>query len=148
MTRVYTLTHEFVTYIPDQLAEGTAYVSIPYATVVHKCFCGCGNEVVTPISPTDWRLIFDGDSISLEPSIGNWNFECRSHYWIVNNRVRWADSWSRARIEATRERDRQAKASYFRGAPTHTSHVTSPRHAERTQWWRQLMRLVWPFRQR
>jgi len=34
--------------------------------------------VVTPLSPTGWSLIFDGETVSLYPSIGNWNFPCRS----------------------------------------------------------------------
>jgi len=60
-----------------------------FGTVVHKCCCGCGNEVVTPLSQTDWQLSFDGESISLYPSIGNRNFKCKSHYWIKNNNVIW-----------------------------------------------------------
>lgn len=108
-----TLTHEFVEFIPDVLKDGTLYVSIQYATVVHKCCCGCGKEVVTPLSPTDWKLIFDGKTISLDPSIGNWSFECQSHYWIRNDRVRWAAQWSPAEIAAGRARDRGAKERYF-----------------------------------
>jgi hypothetical protein len=84
-----------------------------YATVVHKCCCGCGKEVVTPLSPTDWKLIFNGKTISLDPSIGNWGFECRSHYWIRNSRVRWAPRWSQGKIDAGRARDRFAKERYF-----------------------------------
>jgi hypothetical protein len=30
-----------------------------FAMASHLCFCGCGNKVVTPIRPTDWRLIFE-----------------------------------------------------------------------------------------
>lgn len=107
------LKHEFVEYIPEDLNEGVVYVSIKYATAVHKCCCGCGNEVTTPISPTDWRLIFDGESVSLEPSIGNWSFPCRSHYWITRNRVRWAPRWSEKEIAAARARERAAKERYF-----------------------------------
>ena len=70
------------------IEEGKIYVSIAYATAVHKCACGCGKEVVTPLSPTDWKLIFDGKTVSLDPSIGNWGFPCRSHYWVRNNRAR------------------------------------------------------------
>ena len=81
------LTHEFVEFIPDELKEGIVYVSVMFATVAHKCCCGCGREVVTPLSPTDWKLIYDGQSVSLEPSIGNWSFACQSHYWIRGNRV-------------------------------------------------------------
>ena len=32
-----TLTHEFVEFIPDVIEEGKIYVSIEYATAVHKC---------------------------------------------------------------------------------------------------------------
>jgi len=84
------MTHKFVEYIPMTLEEGVLYVSMEVGTVIHKCVCGCGREVVTPLSPTDWNLTFDGESISLYPSIGNWNFECKSHYWIQNNKVKWA----------------------------------------------------------
>ncbi len=45
-----TLKHEFVEFIPDVIEEGKIFVSIKYATAVHKCCCGCGKEVVTPLS--------------------------------------------------------------------------------------------------
>ncbi len=109
------LKHEFVEFIPDELEEGTIYVSIRFATASHLCVCGCGNKVVTPIRPTDWKLIFDGKTISLEPSIGNWSLACQSHYWIRNNRVRWAAKWSQKRIDRGRSRDRRAKEAYFAG---------------------------------
>lgn len=96
------LAHKFVTCIPDTLEDGILYISMEYATAIHKCCCGCGKEVVTPFSPFDWRLIFDGESISLEPSIGNWSFDCRSHYWITNNTVEWARRWNKKEIEACR----------------------------------------------
>jgi hypothetical protein len=69
-----TLAHEFVESIPDVLEEGKIYVSIEYATVVHECCCGCRKEVVTPLSPTDWRLIFDGKKVSIDPSNVDWSF--------------------------------------------------------------------------
>lgn len=109
------LKHEFVESLPRELEEGTIYISIPFATVGHKCCCGCGREVITPLSPTDWELTFDGETVSLDPSIGNWGFPCRSHYWIVRNQVRWARPWSEKQIERGRKRDRAAKESFFSG---------------------------------
>lgn len=103
--------HEFVEFVPDQLRDGVLYISIPYATVVHRCCCGCGNEVVTPLSPTDWKLIFDGRTISLHPSIGNWSFPCQSHYWIRDNGVEWAPRWSKEKIEAARTNGQLLKHS-------------------------------------
>lgn len=107
------LRHEFVEHIPTQLEDGTIYISLQFATAVHRCCCGCGNEVVTPFSPTDWSLIFDGESVSLDPSIGNWSFACQSHYWISRNRVKWAPRWSKQRIRAGRAADSAAKVRYF-----------------------------------
>src|SRR4051812_48089733 len=99
MTRINKITHEFVDTMPKILADGVIYVSIPYATTIHKCCCGCGNKVVTPLSPTDWTLSFNGESISLDPSIGNWSFPCQSHYWIRSNRVQWAPRWTSKEIQ-------------------------------------------------
>lgn len=107
------MTHKFVEYIPDVLEDGIIYVSITYGTVVHKCCCGCGNEVVTPLTPTDWELVFDGETISLYPSIGNWQFECRSHYWIRRNRVEWAEQWSEKEIAKGRHQDYLEKERYY-----------------------------------
>lgn len=125
MRQEIVLTHEFVEFIPDDLKEGTIYVSIRFATASHKCCCGCGKEVVTPLRPTDWKLIFDGVSISLDPSIGNWSFACRSHYWIKRNKVKWAGQWSQEEITAGRARDSLAKAKYFRTIETPVAHATS-----------------------
>jgi len=109
MTRQETLRHEFVEHIPEELEEGVLYVSITYATAAHKCACGCGREVITPFTPTDWKMTFDGETMSLAPSIGNWNFECQSHYWIRRGRVRWAPRWSREEIDRGRARDKAGK---------------------------------------
>ena len=107
------LTHKFVEFIPRELEANAIYVSIPYATAIHNCCCGCGNRVVTPLSPADWKLIFDGRSVSLEPSIGNWSFPCRSHYWIRNNRVVWSDEWTDEEVAAVRRKDARDHAAYF-----------------------------------
>ncbi len=113
MKRPIALTHEFVTVIPDEVEERTLYVSMDYATAVHKCCCGCGREVVTPLTPTDWTLIYDGVSISLDPSVGSWGLDCRSHYWIDKSTVRWAQNWSSSEVNAARSRDRRLKAIYY-----------------------------------
>jgi hypothetical protein len=118
MKQKITLMHEFVEYIPNDLKNGIIYVSITFAIAAHKCCCGCGNEVITPLSPTDWKLIFDGQSITLDPSIGNWNFACQSHYWIKCNKVEWAQQWSQKEINAGRAHDALAKKKYFDNTKT------------------------------
>ena len=72
-----------------------------YCTVIHKCICGCANDVITPISPKDWQLSFDGETISLTPSIGNWAFECKSHYWIINSEIHHAKKWAEKEVKKT-----------------------------------------------
>ena len=104
---------EFVREVPEKLEDGVLYVSIPYCTALHRCPCGCGAEVITPIAPTDWKLIFDGDSISLSPSIGNWSFPCKSHYWIRRSRIVWAEELSPEEIASIRRRDAAIKKGYF-----------------------------------
>jgi hypothetical protein len=103
--------HEFVDVIPDQIDDGVLYVCVRYATAVHHCGCGCGKEVVTPFTPTDWKVIFDGATVSLHPSIGNWSFPCQSHYWIREDKVVWAPKWSSERIARGRRADQTRKAA-------------------------------------
>jgi len=108
-----TVTHEFVEFIPDELAADTIYISIAHRTVMHKCMCGCGVEVVTPISPTDWHITFDGETVSLFPSIGNWSYACRSHYWITAGKVVWAEAWSNEEVRTARDHARRRKQEWY-----------------------------------
>ncbi|RKD92522.1 DUF6527 family protein [Mangrovibacterium diazotrophicum] len=105
------VTFKFVKTIPDSLDSGIVYITTYYNTAVHKCMCGCGNEVVTPLSPSDWELTYNGEQISLYPSIGNWSFECQSHYWIKNNKVIWAEKWSKRQIKARRRKQSRERSS-------------------------------------
>lgn len=136
MKRQTALAHEFVEFMPDQLKDGILYVSMAFATVSHKCCCGCGNEVVTPLSPTDWKLIFDGQSISLDPSVGNWSFPCKSHYWIRNGKVRWVGMWTQEEINAGRAADRMMKDKQFGDAAHGARHEEAKRPLWRKlKWW-------------
>ena len=105
--------HSFVEYIPEFLDEGYLYISIEFSTAVHLCVCGCGNKVVTPISPTDWSLTFYGDTVSLHPSIGNWSFDCKSHYWIKKNAIVHARKWYDWEVEEGRSKDTKSKSNFF-----------------------------------
>lgn len=98
------LTQVFVDTIPTDLEDGVLYVSIEFRTTMHLCACGCGNPVVLPLRPAAWALTYNGDCISMNPSIGNWSFDCRSHYWIRGGRVIWASPWSDEQIKAGRQR--------------------------------------------
>jgi hypothetical protein len=125
--------YEFVEFVPELIEAGVVYVSIPYATAIHRCACGCNHEVVTPLSPTDWGVIFDGKSVSLDPSIGNWSFECQSHYFIRRNRVLWCDQWSKDRIDLSRARDTSRKENYYKSLPSKMDESTLSSAPEKLQ---------------
>lgn len=109
-----TIQHKFVEFIPETLEDELLYISLEYCVAVHKCVCGCGNKVVTPLSPTDWELRFNGKTVSLEPSIGNWAFECKSHYWIKKGEVYHARKWEDWEIKAGRNADAKNKRLFFK----------------------------------
>ena len=113
MIRHTKLKHEFVESFPEQLQTGVLYISMEYASASHSCCCGCGEEVVTPFAPTEWKMTFDGESVALWPSIGNWNLPCRSHYIIRDGRAFEAAPWSDQQIDFERRRDRKAKDVYY-----------------------------------
>jgi hypothetical protein len=68
---------------------------------------------VTPLAPTEWSLTFDGETVSLDPSVGNWSLDCQSHYWIRRDTARWAERWSPAEIRTARARAIAAREAYY-----------------------------------
>jgi len=111
------LDHRFVELMPSTIDEGILYISLEYRTVLHRCCCGCREKVVTPIGPTDWSVTFHGDSVSLDPSVGNWALPCSSHYLIKRGRVVWARQWSQGRIDASRHAEQETKELLYGDAP-------------------------------
>lgn len=110
-------THELVGRFPDEPHHGVLYVSMEFASAMHRCMCGCGESVITPLTPTDWRMTYDGETMSLAPSVGNWSMACQSHYWLDRGRVRWSGRWTPEQVAAGRARDRLAKARAFGESP-------------------------------
>ena len=106
--------HIFTDTIPDNIEEGKLYISLRFNVIIHLCACGCKNKVVTPLSPARWKMIYDGKTISLTPSIGNWNFECESHYWINNSEIEWARKWSDKEIEHGKFYERAKRSGYYK----------------------------------
>jgi len=132
MKKPFKIRHEFVEFIPKDREKDVLYVSIPYSTAVHDCFCGCGVKVVTPISPVGWKLTYDGETVSLSPSVGNWGFPCRSHYVVESDTVLWAGDLAQEDIEAGRLRDRAARERHY-GAQEPKPHAP-PQQKKRSFW--------------
>jgi hypothetical protein len=90
------------------------YFSAPFRTAAHLCACGCGSEVITPIKPGEWTLVERHERPSLDPSVGNWNLPCKSHYWIIEGYVRWARTWSIQEIEGGRRWEQAQRQRIYR----------------------------------
>jgi len=110
VTRTNNQTKTFVVIrgaIPAELSNGKIYVNPIGNRAHHLCACGCESRVLTPLNNIEWRLIGSDLKPSLTPSVGNWNLDCQSHYWIKNGRVVWAPRWSPAEIAAGRAREQR-----------------------------------------
>ena len=99
--------------MPLNLQEGILYVSLKNQVVGHLCPCGCGNKVLIRIGKAGWEYKEDKGKISLFPSLGNWEFPCRLHYWIRMNKIKWSVDWSEEEIEEGRQSDLEKKRQYF-----------------------------------
>lgn len=131
-TRLSRYRHEFTEFIPDHLAPGVLYVSLEYATCAHLCACGCGIEVVTRLSPADYTVSFDGETVSLDHSIGNWSYACQSHYFLRGGMVRWSGRWTAEQIARGRTRTAQERTERASERDMPTAPVATPRR----RWWR------------
>lgn len=106
--KVKVLMPMYVANLPEQLQEGVIYICEEFDATAHKCCCGCGEDVYNKLGPAKWQLTKERNgTVSLYPSIGNWKYACRSHYWIVNNRVIDAGAMSKRAIKAIQKWDRR-----------------------------------------
>ena len=111
--RLDEVTPEFIDEIPSVPEHGKLYLSCRYRAAVHLCACGCGAKISTPLHPTGWRLSYDGETVSLNPSVGNWSEKCQSHYVIRDSRIIWADRLPRDKILRIREHRRRELDDYY-----------------------------------
>lgn len=108
---------QFVEFIPDILEGGIVYISIPYGAIIHACCCGCGAKVSTPLSPAQWKFTYDGEHISLSPSVGSGVLRCKSHYFISRNEVRWARPLTKAETAASLQHDQAVAVQHHEPEP-------------------------------
>ena len=78
---------ETIPHLPD-MEYGALYVSMRFATLSHLCPCGCGRLVDVALDPKTRSLTYDGEHLTLKPSIGV-KFPCKSHYSIIRNTIMW-----------------------------------------------------------
>ena len=75
--------------IKKQLEDGIIYVSHVFGTAIHNCACGCGSTTVTPLRGDGWHFVEIDGKVTLSPSIGNFSFPCKSHYFIRDGKIEW-----------------------------------------------------------
>jgi Family of unknown function (DUF6527) len=102
-----------VRYVPKKLEPGFLYVAEEFGAAVHLCACGCGAKVSTPLGPTEWSLKEIANGPSLHPCIGNWQFPCKSHYWISGGEIIWAEEWTPEQIAAGQVGEDQRRRRYY-----------------------------------
>ena len=120
------LEHRFVDLIPESLEPGLLYIAMDYGIATHACACGCGEEIVTPFTPTDWAMTYDGETVSLWPSIGSWTLPCRSHYIIRRGKVIEAEPWSDDQVENALRREKEARAQFYGTGAVDRASVAPP----------------------
>jgi hypothetical protein len=134
--RIHRVRHAFVKFIPEVLGDGILYISCEYKVVAHRCCCGCGEKVDTPLSPAGWELTFNGETVSLWPSIAGGR--CRSHYIIRRGAVQWVAPLTRAQDSIALERDLAAAQSLSQ--PSHSGAGAEVGKRSRSRpWWRRLL---------
>ncbi len=80
-------THDFATLIPDELEDGVVY---SLAAVPWPCTAAAAaaESAITPLDPAQWSLTYDGQTVSLDPSIAGGR--CQLGTIITRGVVRWA----------------------------------------------------------
>lgn len=79
--------------LKKDMEQYVLYVSKKYGLSIHLCLCGeCGEQTVLPFShiidgvDTGWIHEEDKEGkYTIRPSVGNFQFPCKSHYIITNN---------------------------------------------------------------
>ena len=88
MRRQKVLRPEFVQSIPTGSRKpGEIVVSCRYNVASFLCPCGCGAAMDIIFRPYRWRMEWDGEHLSICPSISSPRLACKSHYWITRNEV-------------------------------------------------------------
>ena len=77
--------------MPETLNEGILYVAPHFNCAIHLCMCGCGEKVCTPLDPGQWNWTYTNGNVSLHPSVGNFQYNCKSHYFLKDGIVHWCN---------------------------------------------------------
>ena len=116
--------------MPEAMEGGKIYISTKHRLTEHLCACGCGAEVSLPLGRSDWKIEYDGETVSIWPSVGNWRLPCKSHYIIQENKTRWRRRWSEKEILAGRTGDRKEKQQDIE------------KRQRKQKWWKRILSII------
>ena len=116
--------------MPETMEGGKIYLSIKHRLTEHLCACGCRAEVSLPLGRNDWKIEYDGETVSIWPSVGNWQLPCKSHYIIRENKTRWCRRWFEKGILTGRARGRKEKQQDIE------------KRQKKRKWWKQIFRII------
>jgi hypothetical protein len=102
-----------VYYMPKQLDSGILYVSEEFKVAAHLCPCGCGNKIVTPITPVNWSFNDNNNKPTLSPSISNWQLPCKSHYWITKGYISWSYKLSKEEASESWLEEEKSRMAFY-----------------------------------
>lgn len=89
--RITEIKPEYVDNVPalSGMKEGVLYINKNDKWTLHLCPCGCGKPVMLPIGDYAWTLTERDKGVTMRPSVGNFDFPCKSHYYITVNKIEW-----------------------------------------------------------
>ena len=137
--RLKAITPAFVETIPTDgkdLILGIVYISMKHNMVVYRCPCGCGGLSEFMLDPIRFRLEYDGTKVSFYPSIGIPYLECRSHYWIRDNRIEWCAPLKDWETELAQRRELSKALETHRTEESHRSKGIRKLWMGLVKWWK------------
>lgn len=111
--KTFTIKLVEVDSMPRDLEPNTLYYLERFGTASHLCACGCGAKIRTPIDVNEWSIVKTEQGPTLHPSVGNWQKECKSHYYIRKGKIVWCGAWTEKQIQEGRYREQQARIDHY-----------------------------------
>lgn len=87
--------YQLVDRIPSELREGVVYHTEEFELAGFLCACGCGHRV-TLLVPDSHQVLDERGFATIRPSIGVFDAECKSHYFISTGEVEWLPAFTSA----------------------------------------------------
>lgn len=85
----------YTTYFDRNVEPGELMIGHKQEIVKFLCPCGCGSEIdlfeeaYFPRKGKNWTITVNDNKVTLHPSVNMVNHKCKSHFWIVKNKVVW-----------------------------------------------------------